>query len=356
VSFISTPKARALAALGLVALAGAVALIGPRIGAEEATRPARGEALDEKRWQAVAPGRVEPVAGELKLAAPVVGLIGEVLVKAGDKVFAGEPVIRLTDGEAQARLATAEAQIAMRRRARNDETAPTRAAARRRAEDAAFDAERAVIDAQAGLDRAALDLRAGRAPAANLDNARGALTRAQDRLRQQKAELRRIENDTNTLLPSQSEGQLNIARAEYLAAEAALAKLTVRAPAAGTVLQVNAKAGELASPQAAQPLLLVGDVSALRVRAELDERDFGEIKIGQAAVVRAAAFRGREFGGKVTFIAPLVEVGRINQRSGQRNVTDIDVVEVLVELAEPGPLVAGMKVDVFFRPDGPQTQ
>ena len=32
--------------------------------------------------------------------------------------------------------------------------------------------------------------------------------------------------------------------------------------------------------------------------------------------------------------------------------TDVDVVEVLVDLAEPGPLAVGMKVDVYFARDG----
>jgi hypothetical protein len=67
--------------------------------------------------------------------------------------------------------------------------------------------------------------------------------------------------------------------------------------------------------------------------------------------VRAAAFRGREFAGKVSFIAPIVEKGRINAR-GQRNVTDVDVVEVLVDLTQADPLAVGMKVDVYFQPDG----
>jgi HlyD family secretion protein len=37
-------------------------------------------------------------------------------------------------------------------------------------------------------------------------------------------------------------------------------------------------------------------------------------------------------------------------------VTDIDVVEVLIDLAEPGPLAVGMKVDVYFRQDGAPKQ
>ena len=268
------------------------------------------------------------------------GVISNVLVKVNDKVFAGEPLIRLADSEAQARLATAEAQVGFRKRARNEENAPARAAARRRAEDAVADADKAVAEAQAGLDKAAVERRGGQGSDADLEAARTALSRAQDRLKQQKAELRRIEADANTPLPSFAEGQLGVARGEMASAAAAIDKLTIRAPIAGTVLQVNAKAGELASPSSTRPLVLLGDVSALRVRAELDERDFGEIKLGQPVVVRADAFRGREFAGKVAFIAPIVEQGRINSR-GQRNVTDVDVVEVLVDLAQTDPLAVG---------------
>ena len=69
-----TPRGRAifLAAVALAALAGGFAVIASRIGAEEATRATRVETADEKRWQAVAPGRVEPSSGEIKIAAPVV--------------------------------------------------------------------------------------------------------------------------------------------------------------------------------------------------------------------------------------------------------------------------------------------
>jgi HlyD family secretion protein len=346
-------KILGLLALCVGGLAVAAAVLVPIIRAEEAQRASRIDTPDDKRWQAVAPGRVEPSSGEIKIAAPIVGVIGEVLVKANDKVFAGEPLIRLIDSEAQARLATAEAQIALRRRARNDESPSSRASTRRKAEDGVADAEKALVDTQAAVDKAAIERRAGRGSDADVDAARAALARAQDRLKQQKAELRRVEADTNTPLPTQVEGQLNVARTELAAAQAAVEKMTIRAPIAGTVLQVNSKAGELASPSGTQPMVLLGDVTALRVRAELDERDFGEIKIGQPALVRAAAFRGRDFAGKVAFIAPLVEPGRINSR-GQRSVTDVDVVEVLIDLAEPDLLAVGMKVDVYFRPDGPQ--
>jgi HlyD family secretion protein len=368
------------AVLGAVAVALGLAVLAARTGEQESARAGRPEAADGKRWQTVAPGRVEPVSGTIKIAAPAMGVIAQVLVKVDDKVFAGEPLVRLVDTEARARLAAADAQVAFRLRARNEESAPAaspprarpaprarptprqqgevavanadKGAARRRAEDALADADKAVMEAQAALDKAVVDRRSGAASNAAVEAARAALGRARERQQQQKAELRRIKADPGTSLPTFAEGQVNVARAEAAAAAAEIERLTIRAPIAGTVLQVNAKPGELAAPSNAQPLLVIGDVSALRVRAELDERDLGEIKIGQPAVIRADAFRGRDFAGKVSFIAPIVEPARINSARGQRNVTDVDVVEVLVDVAQPDLLAVGMKVDVYFQPGG----
>src|SRR5271156_2573369 len=136
----------------------AIGAVAAQMRAQEASRAS--EAADDKGWQAVAPGRVEPKSGEIKIAAPVVGRIGEVLVAVNDKAFAGEPLIRLEDGEARARVATAEAQIALRKRARNDQSTSSRAAERRRAEDWVADAERGVFEAQAAVDQTAAARRA----------------------------------------------------------------------------------------------------------------------------------------------------------------------------------------------------
>ena len=105
----------------------------------------------------------------------------------------------------------------------------------------------------------------------------------------------------------------------------------------------------MAAPSSPDPLVVLGDLSALHVRAELDERNIGEISLGQQVVVRADAFRGREFAGKVSAIAPIVQAGHINS-PGSRNLADFDVTEVEIDLDDPGPLMVGMKVDAYFRP------
>lgn len=343
---MSKRRAALVAVLAVIAVGGvllAIAAIAPvkpaMWGGSAGTPP-------EKRWQAVAPGRIEPCSGQIKVAAVVIGVVHKVLVKSNDKVFAGEPLIQLADDELRARLAAAETQVGLRERARDERSATGSARTRRKALDAVAEAERTLYDARSAVDRAAARLRADGGSDANLTAARLALTRAQNELSTRQEELRTAEDDG--VLPTSLEGQLSIARSEYAVARSALDKMTVRAPIDGTVLQVNVRAGEVVSPGSPQPLLQLADLSALCVRAELDERDIGAIKVGQAVSVRAAAFPGREFEGSVSSIAPLIEPGRLEPH-GSRGQTDIDVVRVMVGLTGSGELTIGMKADVYFR-------
>jgi HlyD family secretion protein len=325
----------------------AIGILGAVIGLAFAeTGSPQKPAADDKNWQAVAPGLVEPRSGEIKVTAPVIGVVSEVMVQSGDKVIADEPLIHLDDEGARARVATSQAQVEMRKRARNDQGAG-KAADRRKAEDGVAEAEAAVVQTRESFD-AAVKAKRGGGSDADLATARSGWSGAQERLLQKRVQLHKLDDDPDTPLPTANEGQLNVARGELRTAYAELDKLTIRAPIASTVLQVNAKVGELAAPSGPQALVLLGDLTGLRVRAEVDERDVGKIKLGGKAVVRADAFRGREFSGKVVSIAPLVQPARINS-PGSRNLSDFSVTDVLIELSDPGPLLAGMKVDVYFQ-------
>jgi HlyD family secretion protein len=263
----------------------------------------------------------------------------------GDLELAGA---RLDDEEAVARVAEADAQVALHKRARNDQSAPAASADRRKAEHAAADAERGVADARGALDKATADWRAGGAAKTDLDAARTALTRAEERLRERRDALAKLKASPDTPLPTRLEGELNVAQAEWRVAQAALEKTQIRAPADGVVLRVDAKAGELSVPSIGPAMLVIGDMSGLRVRAEVNEQDLGRIRVGQSVLVRAGAFRGREFEGKVAAVARVVGPSRINS-GDPRKFSVVDVLEVLVDLPNPGPLVVGEQVDVYFK-------
>lgn len=336
-----------LAATGLIGLAAASMLSLPTSRAQD-EKPRSGKA--NETWLAVAPGRVEPWSGEIKIGSPAIGRVGEVLVKVNDTVVSGEGLLRLDDDEVRTRHAKAALQYNLRKRARPK--AEAKGSERRKHEDAVFDAEQRVVEARSALDRAAAAKRAGSGSQSELDAARASLTKAQSLVEQRNRDLAEYEADAPVTAPSESDQQIAMARVDLRGAEAALDNLVVRAPIAATVLQINVRAGELASPSAPQPLVVLGDVTRLRVRAELDERDYGKVKVGHKVVVRSSAFHGQDIAGTVSSVAPVIDAGRIGAR-GQRNFTDVNVAEVLVDLAERGPLAVGMKVDVYFvRNDG----
>jgi HlyD family secretion protein len=316
------------------------------IRAQESLFP-KGVAPDVKGWLAVAPGRVEPWSQQIRVGSSETGRVAQILVKVNDKVFAGEALIRIENEEVRTRLAKVEAEVNLRKRGRANPPLP-KDAPRRQVEDTAADAERVVVDAQSALDRTAAARRAGTGSDGAPKAADTALSTAREQLRRRQGELAEFETGTPSIVPTEVEGQLTAARIDLRGAQAALDNLTIRAPAAGTVLQLGIRAGELASPAAPLPLVVLGDLTALRVRVEIDERDYGAITTGQPVTVRSAAFPGRDFAGKVSSIAPIIAPGSFGAR-GQGNSTDIDVAEVVVELAAPDPLIVGMKVDVYFR-------
>ncbi|HEX6001119.1 MAG TPA: efflux RND transporter periplasmic adaptor subunit [Hyphomicrobiaceae bacterium] len=311
----------------------AVAAESPK--ASTAARPA---------WAASAPGRVEPSGGEIRMAAQVPGRVVDVLVGVNDKVQAGDLLVRLADEDLVARVNAARAEVAVRKRDRDNENASKAAQDRRGYDDEVADAERQLAFARENLDRALALKRDGKT--ADVAKARDAAAKARDSLDDAKDALRKVAN--NGPAPSRQEAALAAARAELSLAEAALERTRLRAPSDGSVLQVNARVGETVAPSPENLLVVMGNVSSLRVRAELEERDIGKVHVGQSAIVRSDAFPGKDFEGKVFSSAKALGPSKLGQR-GPRRPTDIDVLEVIIDLDGQPPLLPGMRVDVFLK-------
>ncbi len=147
-----------------------------------------------------------------------------------------------------------------------------------------------------------------------------------------------------------SKSALAVARADLSAAELGVEKTRIRAPSDGSVLNVMAKEGEVAVPSPDDTLLVFGDLTALKVRAEVEERDAAKIHVGQRVVVRADAYPDQDFEGRVNSIAQSLSAPRIATR-GPRRPNDVEVLEALIDLDGLPPLLTGMRVDVFFKHD-----
>jgi HlyD family secretion protein len=317
-------------------------------GAQAAADAGSLKVAQRAAWAASAPGRVEPAGGEIRMSAQVPGRVVEVLAGVNDKVSAGDLLVRLADDDLVARVNAARAEVAVRKRDRDNEGVSGAARDRRSAEDRFADAERTLALGREELDRT-LSLKRGGAKDADVGKARDAVAKAGDQLQQARTALRKVMSN-GAPAPTRLEASLAAARAELSLADAALERTRIRAPSDGSVLQINARVGETVAPSPESLLVVVGDVSSLRVRAEFEERDIGKVRIGQGAVVRSDAFPGKDFEGTVSSSAKSLGPSKLGQR-GPRRPTDIDVLEVIIDLDGQPPLLPGMRVDVFLKAD-----
>ncbi len=133
-----------------------------------------------------------------------------------------------------------------------------------------------------------------------------------------------------------AEARVANAQTQLQAAQAALERLTLTAPFAGTVSQVQIHPGEWVI--AGQPILTLADLAHLQVETnDLSERDVPQVHVGQPVTVYVKALN-QNVAGRVARIAPLAET------------LGGDVVyTATIELDSlPEGLRAGMSVEVQF--------
>lgn len=150
----------------------------------------------------------------------------------------------------------------------------------------------------------------------------------------------------------QSEASLDEARrdvelgeSELAAAQARLERASIKAPVAGQVLTVHARAGERIGEQG---LLELGQTQRMYVVAEVYETDIGQVSEGQQATATSPALPQPVTG----------RVERIGKVIGKNDVLDLDpvartdsrVVEVFILLDEPESVanLTNLQVDVEF--------
>ncbi|MEQ1653805.1 MAG: efflux RND transporter periplasmic adaptor subunit, partial [Hyphomicrobium sp.] len=231
-------------------------------------------------WLAAAPGRIEPRTGLVRVGAQLLGRIADVTVKLNDTVEEGELLIRLDDDEARARLQAAETEAASRKRERDAQALDKAREDVRKSEDAVFSAERTLTNARFELEYELQAKRQGNGSDSRIADARRSMTTAKEKLQKERAAYATAQAKADVPAPSRLESALQAARSDVAVAEALLEKTRIRAPVAGTILQLPAKAGEMVAPSPEQALAVIGDMSLVRLKAEVDEHDVAKIKVG----------------------------------------------------------------------------
>lgn len=143
------------------------------------------------------------------------------------------------------------------------------------------------------------------------------------------------------------DAQISEANTRAGEAQARLEKTIVRAPISGVILRKRLKDGESVSPENQTGIVTIADISALRVRVDLDETEVAKVRENQTAYVTADAYGERKFAAKVVKIGQIL--GRKNfctMRPTEK--VDTKILEVLLEFAPDEKLPLGLRVDAFI--------
>ena len=289
-------------------------------------------------------GRIE--APLVDLAPKVTGRVVEVRVREGDRVKAGDVLVRLDLGDmaiaverdrdglrsAEAKyrdlaagsrpleIATAEAEVA-------DKRAQVELARRELARQKELLEKQ--IGTQQDFDRARADLDSA---AANLKASEERLGLVRQGFRRNQTEQARYDADRAKSVLRQS---------ETLAAES-----EIRAPADGIVLHRIAEPGLLLA--AGQPAVTLAFADRLYVRTFIPEPKLGKVRQGMAATVRADAFPGKEFPAHVTEISPDPEFTPKPVLTTSERVNLVYAAKVDLDRGWKEPFVPGQPAEVFI--------
>jgi RND family efflux transporter MFP subunit len=268
-----------------------------------------------------ASGIIEAVNENVRIGPPVAGLITKVFVAVGDHVKQGDPLIQIDDRDLQAQLLTREAAI------------PPLQAQIEEQKYRIGDLETQLKRLQAVHDQRAVSEDDLKRTWYALEMAKRAHIRYQANLKQAQAQ----RDETKLLLD----------------------RLTIKAPRAGTLLQVNVRAGEYAIPGSVEPLMLLGDTQQLQVRADVDEVN---APLVAARATGIAFLKGRtDHRIPLSFIRIEPYVVPKKALTGENTErVDTRVLQIIYRFDPPGfPVYAGQQVDVFIQRDqaepGPST-
>lgn len=259
-----------------------------------------------------ATGLVEAARENVRIASPKGSVVTRVMVQVGDTVKTGDPLFQLDNREASARVTTMESQLqSMQATLKVEEVALADG------EDQLSRFE------QLRKDRVATD--------EELKRRWFAVEGARARMQSIRA-------------------QIAAAGSQLAQARTDLDILTVRAPRDGNLLQVNVRAGEFApAAMLADPLMLLGDIERLQVRADVDEQNAILVEPESPAVASLKGHADLRMPLRFVRVEPYVVPKRSLTGDSLERV-DTRVLQLIYEFDRPKfPVYVGQQVDVFIR-------
>lgn len=291
-------------------------------------------------------GRIE--APLVDLAPRIQARVIEVLVREGDRVKAGDVLVRLDLAETGlAPQRDASAVTAAEARVR-DLAAGSRSAEIAAAEAELADRAAALSFAREELARQQL-LRSKRVGTQrDLDRAQSDVQRAEAAVQAATQRLRLTRQGFREWQTRQAEAELGRARSVKEQSDLLVQEAELRAPADAVVLHRLVEPGALVGP--GQPAMTLGLASRLYVRTFIPEPRLGQVRQGQRVQVTVDAFPGQQFAARVTEISPTAEFTPKAVETRSERVNLVYAAKVDLDAGWNAPLVPGQPADVLVTP------
>lgn len=335
----------AIAVLSLIFAAISVARLTP---VESKVEPHAPPPSGSFAGQVGAVGIVEASSENIAVSLPVPGLVTAVYVRAGDRVAKGQKLFSLDDRDVRAELALREANLELAKAKLSRLEASPRPEEVPPAEARVREAEAQLSDAQVQLEmmESVRDKRAIRAE--DLERRRRAVDIGKAKVAQAASALALLRAGTWSKDTDVAKAEVQQAASQVERVRADFQRLTVVAPIAGEILQCKVRLGEYAAAgPLAQPLMLLGSVGQLHVRADVDERDAPRVKpeANVVAFVRgdASVRRPLRFVRFEPFVVP-----KKNLTNGATERVDTRVLQVIYALDKGAPVLPGQQMDVLI--------
>jgi HlyD family secretion protein len=245
-------------------------------------------------------GKVEPI-NDFRAHAEGPGVVAKIYVKVGEKIKAGDLLIKMDDADAVARLATANAALRTSQASMHD------------LQQGGSQDER--IAMQGDLSRAKIQQQQSESDLAALKQLqqKGAasaseVAAAEQRLQTANSSLQNVQMRSTQRYSgpdrTRAEAQVTDARAGVLAAQNGYANVNVRSPLSGTVYYIPVSQYDFV--QAGQDLINVADLNKIQIRAYFDEPEIGNLAVGQAVTIVWEGKQGRVWHGHVSHVPTTV--------------------------------------------------
>jgi HlyD family secretion protein len=290
-------------------------------------------------------GRVE--ATLVDLAPKVTGRVLEVRVREGERVKAGDLLVRLDLGETalavnrdQSGVAAAEAKV-------RDLEAGTRRNEIAGAEAAVRDRRAAIALAQKELERQQFLLSRKVGTERDLDRAKTDLDRAQAALSASESQLALLREGARKWQVQQAQDEVGRARAQLAQSKTVVNEAELRAPADAIVIHRFIEPGQLVA--GGQPGLTLAFTNRLYVRSFIPEPRLGLVKQGQAAEVVVDAFKDRTFKARVAEISSDAEFTPKAVETRAERINLVYAAKIDLDEGWNAPLVPGQPAEVIVR-------